>query len=122
MISEFERVMANPDNVIMSDDLRSSVSSLKEADQELLIDGYAYVCTLKSASLLNPLDKRWKFVLEVPGLVFKDIASLPEVILTYDDMEFSELQGLEFIAENLETQRVTLVLKQIIKLKEDGCE
>ncbi len=122
MSSEFERILENPDHVIMSDDLRGSITSLETADQELLIDGYSFVCALKSAVLLSRQDRRWKFVLEVPGLVFKDIASLPSIILTYDDIKFSGLEGLEFESENLDTQRVTLILKEIIKTEEGDYE
>ena len=122
MSSEFERILENPDHVIMSDDLRSSITSLETADQELLIDGYAFVCTLKSAVLLSRQDKRWKFVLEVPGLVFKDIAALPSIVLTYDGIKFSGLEGLEFESENLDAQRVTLILKEIIKTEEGDYE
>ena len=122
MSSEFHRILSNPDNVIMSDDLKDSFGSYETADQELMIDGYAFVCILKSALLLNRQDRAWKFVLEVPGLVFKDIASLPEISFSYDDVMFSNLQGLEFESENLDAQRVTLLLSEIIKLKETDCE
>ncbi len=122
MTNELNRVLGNPDNIIMSDALKEVVEPYEALDQELLLDGHAFVCSLRSAVLLNQHDRMWKFVLEVPGLVFKDVLTATEILFSYDKILFANLQGLEFESENIDTQRVTLTFNEIFKVEEDKRE
>ena len=118
MKSELDRVLTNPEHVIISDTLQELLPSESNLSQSLFLDGSEYVCTLKSATLINASTRTWKFVLEVPGIGFQDIAAFPEMGFVYGSLKFSDFQGIEFETSNLETQCVTLVLRQIINLEE----
>ena len=116
--SEFNRVLSNPGNVIMSEELENSVQAPDSKDQTLLLDGEGFVCTLRSAILLQLDCKKWKFYLEVPGLDFSDVCDVKNIQFRYGKRIFSELEGLEFEKENLGMTQLTLTLKDIVNTEE----
>lgn len=115
MSSEFDRVLGNPDHVIMSQELQDSLPKPNESeDQILMVDGMGYVSILKSATLVNSNTPIWKFTLEVPGIRFKDLMSLKNIEFHYDSLIFKKVKEMSFETENLEMPRVTLTLCSII--------
>ena len=121
MIAEIDRVLSNPDNLIVSDDLDSLLGSEMTVDQTVVLDEMAFVCSLKTAKLLSAQDRRWEFKLEVPGLEFGDIAGIPSVSFNHGPHTFAKLESLEMIC-NDGTKCLVLVLKEIITSEEDDDE
>ena len=116
MSSEIDRVLANPEHMIMSADLENEFHADPSTVSPLLnLDGASYVCTLVSATLLKPETRRWEFLLEVPGIQFEDIITLPNIQFEYGDSLFGEVEDLKIEMKNLEARYVLLSLREIIK-------
>ena len=118
MTAEIDRVLTNPDNLIMSDDLDSLFGSEISVDQTVVLDDMTFVCGLKTAKLLCALDKRWEFELEVPGLEFGDVIGIPSVSFKYGSYTFAEMESLEMICEDA-TKFLVLILNEIITREEE---
>jgi len=118
---EIDRVMSNPDNVIMSHDLNNLFESEIVTDQTITMDDLTFVCKIKSAKLLSAQDRRWEFKLTVPALNFSDIAGIPNITYTHGDRTFSKLESLEMICEDV-SKFLILVLKEIITSEEKSNE
>ena len=116
--SEMDRILGNPEHVIMSQDLENTVRPETKKDQTLLLDGEGFVCTLRGASLLQMKTRTWQFCLEVPGLDFSDICDVKNIQFRYGKRIFSELEGLEFESENLGTTQLSLTLSDIVNTEE----
>jgi hypothetical protein len=115
MSSEFDRVLSNPDHVIMSQELQNSIpETLDPEDQILMVDGVGYVVILKNALIHDASSSVWKFILEAPGIRFRDLVSLNNVEFHYDNLVFKQMKELSFETENLEMPRVTLTFSSII--------
>lgn len=95
---EFERVLGNPENVIISKSLEGVLSSLDEhssadisedkpsEENHLTISGKSYIFSLKKIEIE---DKVFSFTLEVPSLSTRDL-------LRSDSVE-AEIEGEHFI-------------------------
>ena len=95
---EFERVLGNPENVIISKSLEGVLSSLDEhssadisedkssEENHLKISGKSYIFSLKKIEIE---DKVFSFTLEVPSLSTRDL-------LRSDSVE-AEIEGEHFI-------------------------
>ena len=95
---EVQRVMSNPDHVIMSDDLASVLSDIEAGSTEYLsLDDNTLVCELQVAKRLTRT--LWEFELVVHGLTFKEFVSFERAIFQYGDMQFLLTDQFEFINE-----------------------
>jgi hypothetical protein len=99
MEPEINRVLANPDNVIMSEELGALFPPAEEFDQFLVISDEHFVCRLKSARLTYPFTKTWEFEFEVPGLDFVDIIEAPNIVFSYKETAFTKPKKLLYTSE-----------------------
>ena len=95
---EVQRVMSNPDHVIMSDDLALALADVEEAAGEYLsLDENTFVCELQQAK--RHTKTSWEFELVVHGLSFGDFVSFERAVFQYNDMQFLLTDQFEFISE-----------------------
>ena len=120
--SEFDRVLNNPDHVIMSDELADQITSLNEkfdldisaSDTQLLeIDGRAFVASLVKAKRLDSITDTWEVFISVPGLAFDDIVDAEQFLFSYNDTQFTGAAHVEFALEGLD-RFLTLTLRRIL--------
>ena len=92
--SEIQRVLENPDHVIMSEELELSLGN--EAVAEYLeLDNNLLICEVLSAKRNSKTS--WKFQLKVPGLTFQDFASFEKATFQYGDFYFLLTDNFEFV-------------------------
>ena len=90
-------------------------------DPTITFAGMTFICSLKSAQLLNAGDKVWEFELEVPGLDFSDVAPIPEIIFSYGEHRFGFMRSLKVVYEGA-TKYLVLSLEEIINKEENDNE
>jgi len=115
---ELDRVMSNPDNVIMSEGLSDVLNVASVHEQTLTLNDATYMCTMQSAKLLSMATHKWEFRLEVPGLDFGDIAMVPEAAFNYGGRTFADLSSIELICEHPDNFLI-LALREIVIAEED---
>ena len=118
MPSEFDRVMSNPDHVIMSDDLASQIGGTEldvlAIDTQLLeIDGQAFVASLTRAERVDAIDNLWRISISVPGLTFDAIADAKHFEFQYNTLRLSGTEIVEFVRDGPD-RFITLALKRIL--------
>ena len=109
--NEVDRVLKNPDHVIMSDGLEISLSS-DSFEEYLDLDNNVLVCELISAKRHSK--SSWELQLSVPGITFHDFASLDKAVFHHDNFTFLLTDNFEFINDtgNTITARATRIFKE----------
>jgi len=115
--SELDRILQNPDHVIMSDNLSDSLGVLTPDEQLLEIDGRAFVAALINAKSDDTVTGNWKIEVSVPGLSFDDVATAREFSFYYNDLHLSGTGSLEFKLEGVD-RFLILSLKRIFNKDE----
>ena len=115
--SELNRIMQNPDHVIMSDDLSDSLDVLTSDTQLLEIDGRAFVAILISAKSHDTATGNWEIQVSVPGLSFDDVATAKKFSFCYNDLQLGGSGSVEFTREGVD-RFLTLSLKRIFSKDE----
>jgi len=115
--SELDRILQNPDHVILSDELSDSLDILTPDAQMLEIDGRAFVATLVNAKCHDTVTGNWKIQVSVPGLSFDDVATAREFLFCYNDLQLSGSELVEFKLEGVE-RFLILSLKRIFNKDE----
>ena len=118
MYEELDRVMSNPDNVIMSEGLSDVLNVASVHEQTLTLNDATYMCTMQSAKLLSMATHKWEFRLEVPGLDFADVAMVPETVFSYGERTFADVSSIEMICEHPDNFLI-LALREIVITEED---
>jgi len=118
MPSELDRVMTNPDHVIISDDLASQLDGVELdtllIDTQLLeIDGAAFVASLVRAERVDAIDNTWKISVSVPGLTFDTIAVAQHFEFQYNNLRLAGTEIVDFVLEGTD-RFITLGLKRIL--------
>tara|TARA_Y100000034_G_scaffold110835_1_gene143338 strand:- start:2307 stop:2654 length:348 start_codon:yes stop_codon:yes gene_type:complete len=93
---EVQRILQNPDHVIMSDGLELSMGETS-ASEYLEIDNNLLVCNLLSAKRNSKLS--WDLNISVPGLTFQDFASFEKIIFRHNDLTFLLTENFEFCGD-----------------------
>ena len=110
---EVHRVMSNPDNVIMSDDLVLALGDEDNSEEYLSLDENVFVCEVQRAK--RNTRSSWEFQIVVHGLTFRDFVSFETAIFQYGTMKFLLTDQLEFINE---TKTITARATRIFKSNE----
>ena len=118
MDDEVERVMTNPDNVIMSDGLSEVLNAATVYEQNLVLNDVTFMCNMRSAKLLSLEYREWEFELEVVGLDFTVIAAIPEVFFNYGERTFANMRAVEIIRREPDNFLI-LALREIVITEED---
>jgi len=112
-VAEVERVLSNPDNLIMSEELSTMLSGDESPTQSLVLDGDSYACVLVRGELLDHVCHEWKFLLQVPTIEFDRLLDLPTIEFVYGDKKFSNVGDVAFFVED-GMSFLSLQLNQII--------
>jgi len=115
--TEFDRILENPDHVILSDELTDSLNILTPDTQLLEIDGRAFVAILVSAKRHDTVTDNWEIEMSVPGLSFDDVAQAREFLFCYNDLQLSGSESVEFKLEGVD-RFLILSLKRIFNKDE----
>lgn len=111
--AEVERVLSNPDNLIMSEELSTILSGDESPTQSLVLDGDALACILVRGELLDYACRAWKFLLQVPMIEFDRLLDLPSIEFMHGDKKFSNADDITFFIED-GMSFLSLQLNQII--------
>jgi len=108
---EMNRVLANPDHIIMSDGLELSLGEL-DVTEYLELDSNLLICELLSVKRNLNLNS-WEFHLIVPGLTFQDFVSFDRAIFRHGDLSFLLIDKFEFIKDSsIISARATRINKE----------
>ena len=102
---EIERVLSNPDHVIMSEELELTLGASDTVSSEayLDLDSNLLVCELLSAKRNSKTS--WEFEISVPGLTFQDFALFEKAIFQFEDLVFLLTDEFEFVNDTSKTIR-----------------
>jgi len=115
--SELDRILQNPDHVILSDSLSEDLDILTSDTQLLEIDGRTFVASLMNAKSYDTITGNWKIQVSVPGLSFDDVASAKKFLFCYNDLQLGGSGPIEFEREGVD-RFLTLSLKRIFSKDE----
>jgi hypothetical protein len=115
--SELDRILQNPDHVILSDELSDSLNILTPDAQLLEIDGRAFAAILISAKSQDTVTGNWEIEVSVPGLSFDDVAVARKFLFHYNDLQMIGSGSVEFKLEGVD-RFLILSLKRIFNKDE----
>ena len=106
IMDEFERVMQNPDHVIMSDGLSDLLQHQESYLQILSIDNQPFTCEVRKAKKYFPKnrswnsDPEWEFEIFVSGLTFSQVIDTQKITLQIDDLNFQASSSFELVKDS----------------------
>tara|TARA_Y100001963_G_scaffold66327_1_gene92438 strand:+ start:130 stop:474 length:345 start_codon:yes stop_codon:yes gene_type:complete len=92
--NEIQRVLTNPDHVIMSEELEIALGN-DSPDGYLSLDDNLLMCELLSAKRNSKTS--WELQLSVPGLTFQDFVSFEKAVFQFGDLTFLLTDEFEFV-------------------------
>ena len=123
--SEYDRVLSNPDNVILSEELQEILSNSEEVAQKdeshsgammakLIVSDEAYECSVKK--IIRRSKNQFDFKLSVPAFPVENFMKGDEVTVSFHDMLFTADESPKVAFRN--SGLLTFTARRILKNEE----